>query len=510
VGDAVARERIVIVGAGMGGLAAAVDLARRGAEVIVCDRARTPGGKMRQLPVGGGALVDAGPTVFTMRWVFENLFADAGECLTDHLSLSPAGILARHAWRQGGRLDLFADKARSADAIAAFAGPADARGFLEFCDRSASIYRTLEAPFIASERPSLVDLMLRVGVRGLPALSRTESLPTLWNALGRYFRDPRLRQLFARYATYVGSSPFLAPATLMLIAHVEQDGVWLVEGGIHRVAQAVRALAERKGATFRFGAEIGEIIVSGGRVCGVTLAGGERLAADAVVFNGDISALPAHLRPLPPMAREERSLSAVTWCLSARTQGFPLAHHNVFFAEDYAEEFQAIFNRRAIAAAPTVYLCAQDRGRPGGDPQDVAERLFALVNAPADGDAAPLSADAIDDLERRAFGLLNACGLDIDRTQAGSVVTTPADFNALYPATGGALYGRVNHGPQGSFGRAGAAGRMPGLYLAGGSVHPGPGIPMAALSGRLAAARLLEDRARAGGRTRTVSIPIRR
>jgi 1-hydroxycarotenoid 3,4-desaturase len=484
--------RIVVVGAGMGGLAAAADLARRGADVTVCERAAAPGGKMRRVDAGG-ALVDAGPTVFTMRWIFEGLFADAGERLEDHLDLVPAEILARHAWRAGGRLDLFADRARSADAIADFAGATEGRAYLEFCNRAGAIYRTLEGPFIASERPSAIALTQRVGLSNLGDLWRTAPMSTLWQELGRYFKDPRLRQLFGRYATYVGASPWAAPATLMLIAHVEQEGVWLVKGGIHCVAQAIRELAERNGARFRFNAPMRRLIVERGRVAGVILEDGERIAADAVVFNGDISALEEAARPVPATPRDKRSLSAVTWCLSARTSGFPLAHHNVFFAEDYQAEFDAIFRRRAITETPTVYLCAQDRGEASAYQDGAPERLLALINAPADGDVNPLSEAQIAELQGHAFGLLEACGLHVDIRQEARVVTTPTGFNALFPATGGALYGRVNHGSNGSFARAGAAGKIPGLYLAGGSVHPGPGIPMAAMSGRLAAARLLED-----------------
>jgi 1-hydroxycarotenoid 3,4-desaturase len=341
----------------------------------------------------------------------------------------------------------------------------------------------------------------------MPDLWRTAPMRTLWGALSDHFQDPRLHQLFARYATYVGANPFFAPATLMLIAHVEQDGVWLVRGGINKVAQAIAGLAARQGAVFRFGAEMREVTVAGGRVSGVQLVGGERIAADAVVFNGDISALPGRQRPVPATAPAKRSLSAVTWCLWARTAGLDLAHHNVFFAEDYEDEFTAIFRNRGFTAAPTVYLCAQDRGEAGGHVAGEPERLLALINAPADGDLASLDAAAIADLERRAFGLLEACGLQVAIDPAARTVTAPDGFEKLFPATGGALYGRANHGSTGSFARAGAVGRVPGLYLAGGSVHPGPGIPMATLSGRLAAARLLEDRASPGGRRRAVVFP---
>jgi 1-hydroxycarotenoid 3,4-desaturase len=499
---------VAVIGAGMGGLAAAADLARHGAEVVVLERAAAPGGKMRQVQAGGAG-IDAGPTVFTMRWIFEGLFAEAGERLEDRLELVPAETLARHAWRQGGRLDLFADTARSAEAIGDFAGAAEARGYLDFCARSADIHRTLVGPLIASERPSPLELVRRVGWSRLDALWRTTPWQSLWSALGRHFQDERLRQLFGRYATYCGCSPFLAPATLMLVAHVEQDGVWLVKGGMARVAQALQGLAERQGARFRFGADVAEILVTHGRVAGLRLADGERIEADAVVFNGDVAALPHGLlgdavldaaRDTPAPAR---SLSAITWCVRTPTSGFPLLHHNVFFAEDYAEEFDAIFRRRGIAEAPTVYVCAQDRGH-GPVGAEEAERLLLLINAPPDGDVHDVAA-ALPALAERTLGLLRACGLELALPPEATVPTTPAGFHALFPATGGALYGRASHGATGTFARAGGVTRVPGLYCAGGSVHPGPGIPMAAMSGRLAAARILQDRA--GATRRVVALP---
>jgi 1-hydroxycarotenoid 3,4-desaturase len=491
--------RVIVIGAGMGGLAAAADLARRGVDVTVLERGAHPGGKMRQVAVGG-AFVDAGPTVFTMRWVFEELFAAAGRRLEDFLTLRPAEILARHAWRQGGRLDLFADIDRSADAIAAFAGPVDAQGYRDFCARSADIFRTLRAPFIASQRPSPIELVRRVGFTHLDAMMRTGPFLTLWNALGTHFRDPRMRQLFGRYATYVGSSPWLAPSTLMLVAHVEQDGVWLVEGGMRRIAEAIQALAESQGARFRFNADVCALNVAGGRAKGVTLADGTQVEADAVVFNGDISALAgmrlgeAASRAAPPIARQARSLSAITWCANARTEGFPLEHHNVFFAEHYDREFSAIFGDRRITDWPTVYICAQNRGFGREVADGEAEPLLLLINAPADGECARFDARAY---EARVWRLLCDCGLILGETSA--VATSPNEFEDLFPASGGALYGRANHGSMASFARPGAASRLPGLYLAGGSVHPGAGIPMATMSGRLAAEKLLAD---AGKRSR--------
>lgn len=500
-------DRVIVIGAGVGGLTAAIDLARRGADVTVLEAASYPGGKMRQVTVGGAG-IDAGPTVFTMRWIFEKLFADAGEQLSDHLELKPAELLARHAWQSGGRLDLFADIERSADAIAAFASPADAQGYRDFCQRSAAMYRTLVGTFIGAERPSIFDLTMRVGLSRLDQLMAISPMKTLWPALSEHFTDPRLRQLFGRYATYVGSSPLLAPATMMLVAHVEQDGVWLVNGGMVKVAEALQKVGQSKGARYRFDTRVAEIKTVRGRASAVVLDSGERMEADAIVYNGDVSALPEKLmgtdvaRAAPLTAREDRSLSAITWCMTAPTAGFPLAHHNVFFADNYPDEFDAVFRRRDIVQAPTVYVCAQDRGFHDAPSGGTAERLLVLINAPADGDT---RAFAAEDYAARTFDLLKRCGLTIETVAAPSIATTPDSFNALFPGTGGALYGRANHGPFASFKRPGAASAIPGLYLAGGSAHPGPGVPMAAMSGRLAAARLLDDLAVARGGKRVTT-----
>lgn len=499
------RKRVVVIGAGAGGLAAAVDLARRGAEVTVVERAAAPGGKLRTVEVRG-AQVDAGPTVFTMRWIFEALFADAGQRLEDHLRLEPLEILARHAWRQGGRLDLYADSARTEDAIGAFAGAGAAQGYRDFCRRSADIYRTLAATFIAAERPTPAALARRIGLRKLDALWRIAPLQTLWNALAEHFTDPRLRQLFARYATYLGSSPLLAPATLMLVAHVEREGVWRVRGGMRRIADALQALGAAQGARYRYGSAVARIRIEAGRVAGVVLADGDVLDAEAVIHNGDISALadgllgPAVQRAAPRTPTVERSLSAITWCVKGRTTGFPLAHHNVFFAEDYPREFEAIFGERRIAAAPTVYVCAQDRADgPLAAPAD-AERLLLLINAPADGDRQPIDTGELARCAAGAAAVLDGCGLTIVADARDRVATTPSGFEQLFPATGGALYGRASHGAMATFKRGGAATSIPGLYAAGGSVHPGPGVPMAVMSGRIAAARVLQDFAGRSGK----------
>lgn len=504
-------QRVVVIGAGVAGLTSALALAAKGLDVVVLERASAPGGKMREIAIGGRP-IDSGPTVFTMRWVFDELFAEAGRNFSDAVTLTPLQVLARHAWDDRGHLDLFADQQRSIDAIGAFAGAAEARGYGRFCTDTRRMFEILEHPFLRAAEASMSGLIGASGLRGLMTLQEIRPFSTMWGALGTYFRDPRLRQLFARYATYCGSSPFLAPATLMLVAHVEREGIWSIGGGMHALARALAEGAQAFGATIRYDAEVKDIATAGGRVSGVTLGDGEVIDADAVIVNADVAAVADGLfgasarRAASSIATSARSLSAMTWSLRATTRGFPLSRHSVFFSRNYAAEFTSIFDRGRMPDEPTVYVCAQDRGDAGyaqGDADD--ERLLVLINAPAIGDRRLFDAAEVEQCAQRTFGVLERCGLQITRRPEMTQVTTPADFNTLFPATGGALYGRSSHGWTASFARPGARTRIPGLYLAGGSTHPGPGVPMAALSGRAATRSLLADLTSAGRSARTAT-----
>ena len=499
------ERRVVIVGAGMGGLAAAVALSARGLQATVLEAAQRPGGKMREVEAAGLA-IDAGPTVLTMRWAFDELFDDAGASLADRVGLRRVERLARHAWGDGARLDLYSDIERSADAIGAFAGAREADGYRRFSARAEAIYQTLRSSFIGAPRTGPLGLAARVGLARLPDLVRIAPFTSLWRALAAYFADPRLRQLFGRYATYCGSSPFAAPATLMLIAHVEREGVWLVEGGMARLADAICDLARSLGADFHFQRRARRIVAENGRAAGVETDDGERIASDAVIWNGDVSALadgslgPEAARAVSATPRSARSMSALAWAIAARTDGFPLVRHNVFFSRDYREEFDDIFGTARLPRGPTVYVCAQDRDDEGPcdgsralDGPRSAERVFCLVNAPARPAEQPLTSAEVQSCEQAAFRKLKACGLTIDRDPDSTIRATPEDFARLFPGTRGALYGRATHGWRASFAREGSTTLLPGLYLAGGSVHPGPGVPMAALSGRQAAIRVMGD-----------------
>jgi 1-hydroxycarotenoid 3,4-desaturase len=486
---------VVIIGAGMGGLSAAAWLAAAGVPVVVFERMAHPGGKLRTVDCGGVA-VDAGPTVFTGLELFEAMFDAAGETLSDHLRLIGAERLARHAWPDGTQLDLWRDPARSRDAVAGFAGEAEARGWDDFQAEAKRIWDALEHRFMAAPATSPLGLAARFGLSGLPEMLAINPFQTLWNGLARHFSDPRLLQLYGRYATYCGASPYEATATLMLIAHLEARGVWLVEGGMHRVAEAVAGLAARHGARFHYGADVREIRLAGGRAAAVVLGSGEVIEASDVIANCDVTALadgrfgPAAARAAPGTCPQDRSLSGFVLMMTAEATGFDLDRHNVFFSSDYAREFREIFGEKRLPSAPSVYVCAQDRGI--APPASGPERFQLIINAPATGDGRSPSIEEMDACRTASLEGLRRCGLTLRPKDL--VQVDPKMFEALFPSTGGALYGRVSHGWRASFRRPGSASRIPGLWLAGGSAHPGAGVPMAALSGRLASDAILKAR----------------
>jgi 1-hydroxycarotenoid 3,4-desaturase len=281
--------------------------------------------------------------------------------------------------------------------------------------------------------------------------------------------------------------------------------------GVSRAActssRVLAGLVGGQGGRLHYRAEVARLIVRDGRVAGVQLSAdsatmpGETLEADAVVFNGDTAALHAGLLghearravPATPVAR--RSLSALTWHLVAPARGFPLLRHNVFFGGDSRREFDELFHARRLPSDPSIYVCAQDRAD-DGEPATAGrpERLMCLVNAPATADTRPLAAQEIEQCEQRTFERLARCGLRLLRQPSLTTLSTPQDFARRFPATGGALYGPVSHGWRAAFTRPASHSRIPGLYLAGGSTHPGAGVPMAALSGHLAAASVMADR----------------
>ena len=434
------QTRVVVVGAGIGGSSAAIGLATQGTDVTVVERGR-PG---RQ-DAGGR---DRRPT--------HRCWADG-----PHLARGVRGDvrLCRRLARRpchfatGGNSCAPCMGRRSAARFVC-RSRAVSRDHRRFCrgGRGETLSRILrtrsvamrhsKGSFIRSAEPTPLSLTLGSGLRGLGDLWRISPFTTLWGALGTYFHDPRLRQLFGRYATYCGSSPFAAPATLMLVAHVEQSGVWLVEGGMHRLATALADLAAERGARFRYGSEVAQVLVDGQGVAGVSLTaanGSRRKLSSSTPMSAQFP-VGGSEQPLPASFRRARSQRGR--CLpspgrfSKRTAS-PSPATTCSSPTTMPPRVNAIFRGRQLPQNPTVYVCVQDRAASEGPAPRGPERLFCLVNAPPIGDSRAFSQEEIKRCEERAFGQLKRCGLSLALDRRQMVVTTPTDFARLYPATGG-------------------------------------------------------------------------
>ena len=488
-------DHVVIVGAGVGGLAAAMQLSHAGAEVTVLERHAAPGGKMRAVDSVVGP-IDAGPTVMTLRPIFEALFEESGAALGDEVTLDPLEVLARHHWSDGSVLDLYADYDRSRDAIAQLAGSRGAQQFARFHQRAEALFRAFEGPMLRNPAPTVAGAA-SAAIRQpwiIPSLTPGKTLAA---SLKTQFTDPRLRQLFGRYSTYVGGNPNASPALLALIWHAESQGVWSVEGGIHALGRAMERVAARNGASFRYGAEVTGIESDGGTGVAAVRTATDRIPCDAVLFNGDPRALargllgPAASVAVPERAVSRRSLSAFVWAFAGAAEGHAPARHNVYFGDDPAAEFEDI-ESGLLPRDPTIYVCAQDRDGAGAREGTGDERFEMIINGPP-------RAATVPDPEEQAlcrkitFDRLARMGLRFAERPPLSDLTTPETFNAMFPGSDGSLYGLSPHGMTSAFRRPRARTDLSGLYLCGGGAHPGAGIPMAALSGRHAAEAIMRD-----------------
>lgn len=498
------RMHVVIVGAGLGGLSAAIRLAVGGARVTLLEQGSRTGGKLN-LWERDGWRFDTGPSLLTMPWVLRDLFADAGASLDDFIALDPVDPVCRYHFADGAHLDVTTDSVRMAANIEALA-PRDVPAFFRFLGYTADLYALAGEPFLRHPLNRAVltrerRALFRYGFRPR-GMTKLLSPLTVHQTVSRFFSDPRLRQVFDRYATYNGSSPYRAPAAFCLIPFVEfATGAWHPRGGMYRIAEALTALAARLGIAVQCDTPVAAITHDGGNTTGVRLASGEAIAADAVISNVDVlttferlldDELPALRRTRDRLRALEPSYSGFLLLLGTN-RAFPaLPHHSVFFPADYAAEFRDILDRRMPPNDPTVYICRATATDPTAAPPG-CDNLFVMVNAPSlDGRTdwcrvGPAYRDHLLDLLRRRGLALEASIVVEDRW-------TPERIAAAYGAQRGAIYGFASNTRRAAFLRPpNRSSALRHLYFAGGSTHPGGGIPLALLSGRIAADLVLED-----------------
>ncbi len=490
---------MAVVGAGLGGLAAAARLAAQGHAVVVLEQSEQVGGKLGTLTVDGHVF-DTGPSLVTLPQVYRDLFTATGGPLEEALDLVRLDPAVDYRFADGTRLAFPGEPGAVPAALDAALGPGAGEQWSGLMARAERMWRISEGPF------------LRTPLAGPATLARLARRPAdvatvaPWQSLRRlgeqYLGHPHLRTLLDRYATYSGSDPRAAPAVLATVAHAEQAyGSWYVRGGLHRLALAVADRAAERGAVLRTGCTVQRVLLAGGRASGVELAGGEVVAADVVVSAQDAAALYAGLPPSRPvtaarraLARTTPSLSGVVLLLGLRGRTPGLAHHTVLFPADYDAEFDAVFGSGRHAGQPrpvedpTVYVSAPDD--PALRPDEDSESWFVLVNAPRHEPGCGVDWDEPGLAERyadRVLEVMAARGLDVRDRIRHRVVRTPADLERDTGSVGGSIYGTSSNGARAAFLRPANASPVPGLFLVGGSAHPGGGLPLVTLSAEIVA-----------------------
>ncbi|MBX3386161.1 MAG: phytoene desaturase [Phycisphaeraceae bacterium] len=520
------KQDVVVVGGGLAGLAAAVELAARGLKVTVVEQNPHLGGKMNVLsvdhPDGRGTFTfDMGPTIITLPQVLTGIIRRTGRDHRDYLRLIDLNPQWRCFFQDGTRIDLLRDPRAMAEALdRQFPNSGAGAGYLRFIAFARRMMRLSEKVFFFKDVGSATDLMRGSPVGDPKLLADVLAMrmhSTMAATAHKHIAEAHVRQLVEHFLQYVGSSPFLAPAILSLIAAAQTDhGCWYAmapdgeSGGTRMVARTLEWLGQELGVTVITGVRVTRLETRDGRVTAVTLADGRTLGCDAVVSNCDVQRTCRDLLGTPEALRRQQKIarsyvpacSGVVLYLGLNRRYEHLAHHEFLFSRNSHEEFADIYSRGEPAADPTLYLAVPSRTDPSQAP-DGCESLYILVHTAyrrahhdwrnPDGTPGPLLQRyrrvILDTITRPCFGME-----DLEDHIVVERHLTPTDIDTMYNAEGGAIYGLASHGRfVGGFKPRNRSLVYPNLYLAGGSVNPGPGVPMVLMSGVTAAQALLED-----------------
>ncbi|UCG00024.1 MAG: phytoene desaturase [Spirochaetaceae bacterium] len=484
-----AEKRVAVIGAGLGGLSAAIRLAHAGFRVDLYDQQPLVGGKAGTKHHGKFRF-DTGPSLLTMLPVFEQLFREAGQQLEDHLDFIPLAPICHYYFPDGTRLFSYSEVERFGDEIEA--KTLDNRQALErYLTYGRRIYENAAELFLWNSLHELSSYLKVFSLRGLLNLGKIDAFRSMDAANRSFFRDPRIVQLFDRYATYNGSSPYQVPATLNIIPYVEHgQGGYAVAGGIYAIPAALGKLAEKLGVRVILNTRVERILHQNRRIRGIRVAG-ESLAYDIVVSNADVlrtyedllEDLQARLARRYQALEPSSSGLVFFWGMK---ESFPeLGVNNIFFSDDYPREFRELFVERICPEDPTVYVNITSKVTPEDAPAE-GENWFVLVNAPCNvGQDWPGQAAA--SRERILSRLQHALGRAVDGAIAAEEVMTPQDIERNTGSRLGSLYGISSNTSMAAFLRhPNRSRRYRGLYFCGGSVHPGGGMPLAILSGKIA------------------------
>ena len=483
-------DHVVIVGAGLAGLSAALRLIGAGREVTVLEREAVPGGRNGVLEDAGYAF-DTGPTVLTMPDLIADALDCVGERLEDWLELQPVDPLYRAFYPDGSVLDVKADVHEMAAEVERVCGPAEAAGYLRYVDFVAKLYRYEMKDFIDRNIDSPFDLI----TPNLARLAAIGGFAKLAPKVGQYLKDPRTQRVMSFQSMYAGLSPYDALAIYAVIAYMDSvAGVYFPKGGMHAVPRALAGAAEKHGATMRYGTTVTRVLVSNGRAVGVETADGERILADVVVLNPDLPVAYRELLPPELTPRRVKSLTYSPSCfllLAGSSATYTkTAHHNIHFGKQWREVFTDLIDRKQLMADPSVLVTNPTRSDPSLAP-DGKQIYYVLFPTP--DMSSGIDWDVVGPRYRdECVARLESMGY-IGFGDAVEVehVTTPADWQRRGMAMGAPFASAHSFFQTGPFRPTNLAPKVDGVVFAGSGTQPGVGVPMVLVSGRLAAERIL-------------------
>ncbi|WP_309385965.1 phytoene desaturase family protein [Cerasicoccus frondis] len=480
---------VLVIGGGLGGLSAAIHLAHAGKQVTLLEQNKRLGGKCN-LRQWQGFQFDTGPSLLTMPFVLDELFAKVGRRREDYLEFTRVTPACRYFFTNGRRFDAPGSLEAFREGVARDF-PQDVAGFDRFMKYCRDLWEVSGPLFLFNRLEPSIALKIRPkhALAGLAAMRPW----TLRQAVEHYFQAPELRQLFSRYATYNGSDPWRTPATFNVISYVEMAfGSWHIQGGIYRLVEALAQLATELGVEIRTEAQVDALQFDQGRASGAALANGEVLKAQRIVVNADgVAALAGSLFREHPEAGKwarrwegrEASSSGSVQLMAINGECEELACHNIFFNEDYRQEFTDLFAEPQPLRDPTIYIAAPCKIDPSQAPAG-QEAWFVLVNAP-DTQSSP---DWPVDYDARVRAkLAERLPWYSEDKVLWRESLPPAYLRDAYGAWRGAIYGPASNDRRSAFLRLGIRAPAPGVFFAGGSTHPGGGMPLVLTSGRLAA-----------------------
>ncbi len=485
---AIAGKKAAVIGAGLGGLSAAVRLAHKGWKVDVYEAGSDAGGKAGSISAAGYRW-DSGPSLLTMPEVLKQLFTEIGEDMEKWIRPVKLPVICQYRLSDDTLLNAYADTNAFAEEIEAKTEDS-AESVMAYLNYSREIYKRTGFLFLQKSLHELDSYLDRKALKTMLNIGKIDPFRTMHRANRTFFRDPRVIQLFDRYATYNGSSPFQVPATLNIIPHVEYGlGGYGVEGGIRAIPAALQKLAEKRGVRFHFNTPVERILTTTRRVSGVEVRG-EKLDYPVVISNADVKRTYTMLGDTnAPWAQRYRRLEPSSsglvffWGMGRKTD---LSVNNIFFSSDYPGEFRSIFQEGRCPQDPTVYVNITSKITPSDAPVG-GENWFVLVNAPGDTgqnweEETALTRKRVRKRLSRALGREVLDSIDYEE------VMTPSDIAARTGSPGGSLYGISSNSRSAAFNRhPNRSRRHRGLYFCGGSAHPGGGMPLVILSGKIAA-----------------------